>query len=164
MQVIEAVKQDRGVFSLDRFCDPDTVSLIVDGILVIIVVIHFGPVFVRGDFGFIFFLFYILDPAASITFVDINHFDVTGSRGTLHSHAEPLIIFVIPGSRIIIDLQCVVQRHGCARNITVRVICCFQSLCDIRITLKDSLLVILDVNLFIRALEFSLCQILQSTL
>ena len=164
MQVIEAVKQDRGIFSLDRLCDPDAVPLIVDGILVIVVVIHFGPVFVRGDFGFIFFLFHILDPAASITLVDVNHFNVAGSRGTFHGHTEPFIVLIIIGSRIIIDLQCIVQRHGCARNVTVRVICCFQSLCDIRITLKDSLLVILDVNFFVRALEFSFCQVLQSTL
>ena len=157
MQVIETVKQDRGIFSLYRLCDPDTVPLIVDGILIIVIVIHFGPVFVRGDFGFIFFLLHILDPAASITLVDVNHFNVAGSRRTLHGHTEPFIILIILGSRIIIDLQCVVQRHGCARDVAVRVICCFQSLCDIRITFKNSLLVILNVNLFVRALEFSLC-------
>ena len=161
MQVIEAVKKDRGIFPLDGLGDPDSAALIVDRILVVVVVIYLRTGSVDRNLSLILFLEDVLDPVPGMALVDIDHLDVVGAGFPDYGNPGPFVIHVIARRRIIEDLDCIIQGHGGTCDVAVYVISGLQGLGDIRIALEDPELVVLDVDLLVHILLLPLGQILQ---
>ena len=164
MQIVEAVEKDRGILTLDGLGDPDSAALIVDRVLIVIVVIYLRTGSVDCDLGLILFLEDILDPVPGMALVDIGHPDIVRTGLPDYSNANPFVIHVTARRRVTENLDRVIQGHGSARDITVHVIGSLQRPGDICVDFEDSLLVVLDVDLFVHVLRFPLRQVFQGTL
>ncbi len=76
MQVIEAVEKDRGIFPLDSPGNPDAATFVINGVLVIVVVIHLSPGSVNRNLFPVLFLYDVLNPVPRVSLVDIDHLDI----------------------------------------------------------------------------------------